>query len=250
MVGLIFAISGYRYCIRRTSLSRGALWLRPRLPKRLLWLFVIGASLFVPAGTLDWPQGWLFFAEFIGGMAVTGFWLKRHDLALFAERMRNPRREAQALWDKVFMLAVALVWYGWIIVMALDVKRWGLSHMPILWAVFGALLIPAGYLLVAYALKANSFAATVVRLQKERGQKVADSGPYASVRHPMYTGSVIIHLGTALLLGSWIGLGGVPLLAGMLAIRAILEERLLRAGLPGYAQYAARVRWRLIPLLW
>lgn len=223
---------------------------KPRFPTRLLWLFVIAGSLFVPAGTLDWPQGWLFFVEFVGGLAVTGFWLKRHDPALFDERMRKPRREAKAGWDKVFILAMAVVWYGWIIVMALDVKRWGLSHMPVLCAVLGALLIPAGYLLVAFALKANSFAATVIRLQEERGQKVADTGPYATVRHPMYTGSVVIHLGTALLLGSWIGLAIVPLLAGMLAVRSILEERLLCAGLAGYAQYAARVRWRLIPLLW
>ena len=223
---------------------------RARSPKRLLWLFVIGGSLFIPAGTLDWPQGWLFFVEFIGGIAVTGFWLKRHDPALFEERMRNPRREAQARWDKAFALAMGVVWYGWIIVIALDVKRWGVSHMPISCTVIGALLIPIGYLLVAYALKANSFAATVVRLQEERGQNVVDTGPYARVRHPMYTGSVIIHLGTALLLGSWIGLAIVPLLAGMLAFRSILEERLLCAGLPGYAQYATQVRWRLIPLLW
>ncbi len=192
----------------------------------------------------------MFFAEFVGGIAITAFWLKRHDPALFEERMRNTRREARARWDQIFMLAMGLVWYSWIIVMALDVKRWGLSHMPAIFAVLGAFLIFAGYFLVACALKANSFATTVIRLQQERGQKVADTGPYASVRHPMYTGSVIIHLGTALLLGSWIGLGGVPLLAGMLAFRSVLEERLLCAGLPDYARYAARVRWRLIPLLW
>lgn len=223
---------------------------RPQSAARLLWLFVIAASLFGPAGTLAWPQGWLFFVEFIGGIAVTAFWLKRHDPALYEERMTNPRRSAQARWDKAFMLAMGLVWYAWIVGMALDAKRFGLSHMPLGCAVAGAALIPAGYLLVARALKANSFAATVVRLQEERGQTVADTGPYAYVRHPMYTGSVIVHLGTALLLGSWLGLAVVPLLAAMLAVRAVLEERLLRAGLPGYAAYAGRVRRRLIPGLW
>ena len=217
---------------------------------RVLWLVVIAAALFVPAGTPAWPQGWIFFAEFIGGLVVTGIWLKRHDPALFRERMTNPGRSAWPRWDRAFGLAMMIAWYGWIVLMALDVKRWGLSHMPVWLEAAGAVLIPAGYLLIAAALRANSFAATVVRLQPERGQTVADTGPYAHIRHPMYTGSIVIHVGTALLLGSWIGLAVVPLLADMLAIRAFLEERLLLKGLPGYADYARRVRWRLVPGVW
>lgn len=217
--------------------------------KRVFWLLVIGASLFGPAGTLAWPEGWIFFVEFIGGMIVTMGWLKRHDPALFEERVNNPRRSAQPLWDKLFGLSMLVVWYGWIVSMSLG-RRWGWSHMPAGFVVLGAALIPAGYLFAASALKANSFAATVVRLQEERSQRVIDTGPYAFVRHPMYTGSIIIHLGTALLLGSWIGLEFVPVLAGMLGIRALLEERLLRKGLLGYVDYMARVRWRLIPGLW
>jgi protein-S-isoprenylcysteine O-methyltransferase Ste14 len=217
--------------------------------KHVPWLFVIGGSLFVPAGTLAWPQGWIFLAEFIGGMLVTMFWLKRHDRALFEERVNNPRRSDQPLWDKLFGLSMMVAWYGWIIVMSLD-KRWGWSQMPVGLAVLGAILIPAGYLFAASALKANSFAATVVRLQEERGQIVVDTGPYAFVRHPMYTGSVIVHIGTALLLGSVIGLAFVIVLTAMLGVRAVFEEHLLRDGLPGYDDYIARVRWRLIPGVW
>ncbi len=223
---------------------------RPKFPKRVFWLFVIAGSLFGPAGTLDWPQGWIFFAEFVGGLVAVGGWLKHHDPALFEERMSNPQREAQAPWDKLFVVAMGVVWYAWIILMAFDVKRLGHLHMPTGLAVLGALMIAAGYLFVASALKANSFAATVVRLQQERGHKVADTGPYAFVRHPMYTASIIIHIGTALLLGSWIGLEFVPVLAGMLGVRAVLEERLLRNGLRGYGDYMTRVRWRLVPGLW
>jgi protein-S-isoprenylcysteine O-methyltransferase Ste14 len=221
----------------------------PKMARRSLWLLVIVASLFVPAGTLAWPQGWIFLVEFIGGMVVTMGWLKRHDPALYEERIKNPRREARARWDKLFGVAMMVVWYGWIVFMALA-KRWGWTPTPVALSVVGAVLIPAGYLLAGYALKANSFAATVVRLQQERGQTVCDTGPYAFVRHPMYTGSIIVHLGTALLLGSWIGLALVSVLAGMLALRAVLEERLLRSGLPGYEEYTSRVRWRLLPAVW
>ncbi len=217
--------------------------------KRVPWLFVIGGSLFWPAGTLAWPQGWIFFVEFNGGTIVTMSWLKRHDPALYEERLNNPRRDAQPLGDKLFGLSMLLAWYGWIIFMSLG-KRWGWSHMPAGFVVLGAAVIPLGYLLAASALKANSFAATAVRLQHERGQKVIDRGPYAVVRHPMYTGSVIIHIGTALLLGSVIGLAFVIVLAAMLGVRAVLEEGLLRRELPGYCDYMTKVRYRLVPFIW
>ena len=217
---------------------------------RLFWLLLIPAALFVAAGTLDWPQGWIFLVEFVAGLFITMGWLKRHDEALFKERTTNSGRKSWALWDRLIGLAISVVWFGWIVLMALDVKRWGLTAMPLGCAIAGAVLIPLGFLFAATALKANTFAATVVRLQDERGQRVVDTGLYAHIRHPMYTGSIIVHLGTALLLGSWIGLPFVLLLAWLLAVRAVLEERLLCRGLPGYADYMARVPWRLVPGVW
>jgi len=217
---------------------------------RGLWLPVIAAALFVPAGTLDWPEGWIFFIEFVGCTIATAIWLKRHDPALYRERMTNPGRSAWTRSDRIIALVIAILWYGWIMLMALTVKRWGMAQMPAACAVAGAVLIPLGFLFAAVAAGANTFAATVVRLQPERGQKAIDAGPYAHVRHPMYTGSIVVHVGTALLLGSWIGLAVVPALAWLLALRAALEERLLCKGLPGYADYMRRVRWRLVPGVW
>jgi hypothetical protein len=96
----------------------------------------------------------------------------------------------------------------------------------------------------------NSFAAPVVKIQESRGQTVITSGPYRHVRHPMYAGGLMFLVGTSLLLGSWWGLITMPILTLLLAVRIQIEENALRAGLKGYEDYARRVRYRLIPLIW
>ena len=103
---------------------------------------------------------------------------------------------------------------------------------------------------IAWVFRENSFAAAVVRLQSERGHHVISSGPYAFVRHPMYSGAVLFMLGIALLLGSWWGAAMTPVFAILLGIRTRIEEKTLVAGLPDYANYMARVRYRLVPGLW
>lgn len=218
--------------------------------RRLVWLVLIGICLFVPAGRLDWPGAWIFLLLFVGGMFTTMGWLKRHDPALFAERKRSfGRQPDQPAWDKVFGLLMGFVWYGWITLMGFD-ARWSGIHMPVIGLAAGAAVMVAGYLLIAQCFKANTYAVTVVRLQTERGQKVADRGPYAYVRHPMYSALILIHIGKIVLLGSRLGFAVLPLLAVMLAFRAVLEERALRAGLPGYDTYMTKVRYRFVPSVW
>jgi protein-S-isoprenylcysteine O-methyltransferase Ste14 len=99
-------------------------------------------------------------------------------------------------------------------------------------------------------VRENSFAAPVVKVQAERGHRVIDTGPYAFVRHPMYSGAVLYFAGIALLLGSWWGLILSSVFFVLFSIRAAIEERALIDGLPGYADYLARVRYRLVPGLW
>jgi hypothetical protein len=102
----------------------------------------IGALLFLSAGTLDWPGAWIFMAKFvIGGLAVT-LWLAWRDPGLLKERMGGPFQTGQVFWDKVFMAFIIAVCFGWLVLMALDAKRWGLSHMPEAMSAAGAVLIP------------------------------------------------------------------------------------------------------------
>jgi len=96
----------------------------------------------------------------------------------------------------------------------------------------------------------NSFAAAVVKVQSERGHHVISTGPYALVRHPMYTSALVFFVGSALLLGSWWGVAMTPVFAILFGIRTRIEENTLTTGLPGYADYAARVRYRLVPGVW
>ncbi len=116
------------------------------------------------------------------------------------------------------------------------------------WAGCGLLL--AAFLFIYWTMRTNSFAAPVVKIQKDRGQTVITTGPYAIVRHPMYFGALFYFAGTSLVLGSWWGLATVPIFALLLGIRIGIEEKTLRMGLEGYDDYARRVRWRLIPLIW
>jgi protein-S-isoprenylcysteine O-methyltransferase Ste14 len=214
------------------------------------WFCLMGGALFVPAGTIDWRGGWIFLGEMMLLSAATVVWLAKHDPGLLKERLGSPIQKGQAKSDKVFMLAMIVIWYGWIVLMALDVKRWHVSERPDSAIYTGAALILLGFLAVLRTFRENSFAAPVIKIQEERGQRVIDTGPYALVRHPMYAGAFLYVLGTPLVLQSWIGLALVPVVMGFLIMRIFIEEAALRKGLPGYDEYTTRVRYRLLPGIW
>jgi protein-S-isoprenylcysteine O-methyltransferase Ste14 len=224
--------------------------MRKHLLRNITTLAVIVGLIFLPAGTLDWLQGWIFLALLVGCSLALGLWLQRTDTALLAERMKSPFSVDQARRDRVVMGAILLAMAAWLAFMALDARRFGWSHTPP-WAQWlGAVLILAAFIGWTAVLKANSFASVAVRLQPERGQRVISTGPYAVVRHPMYAFALLLMLGAPLLLGSLWGLLGVALLAPLLMARIRGEEAMLDAGLPGYRDYAARVRHRLLPGIW
>jgi len=224
------------------------------LAKTIIHTFVFTAVLalllFLPAGTLQWPQGWTFIALFVGCSEVTALWLFKTDPDLLAARMKSPMSGEQKSSDRAVMAAIFVVMIGWVVFMPLDAQRLGWSHTPMWAQALGALLILVAFLGWATVLKANSFASTQILVQKERGQKVIATGPYAIVRHPMYAYVLPLMIGTPLLLGSLWGLLGIVLVFPLLAARALGEEAMLFEGLPGYREYAARVRYRLFPGLW
>lgn len=206
--------------------------------------------LFVPAGTLAWPAAWIFLIEFSIASALITRWLLRNNPALLAERMKPLIQRDQKLWDKALMSLFLLLWCAWFVVMSLDAARFGWSHVPLWLQALGALAIAFSMYIMFVIMRTNSFAVPVVKIQAERGQRVISDGPYAIVRHPMYSGALLLILGTPLLLGSWWGLALAPALILLFAVRAVMEERTLMAELPGYADYAARVRHRLVPFVW
>jgi len=219
------------------------------LLQNLIWIVAMGALLFVPAGTLHWPAAWVFLGTIAILGVSCGLWLARTDPALLAERMHPMMQSNQPLADKIFMLAFGLVALSWFLVIGFD-ERMHASHVPTALQAMGLamLLGSAGFMM--WVMHENSFAAPVVKLQTERDHRVVSTGPYAWVRHPMYSGSVLFFAGAPLLLGSWWGVAMLPLFTALFAIRTRIEERALIAGLPGYADYAARVRYRLLPGLW
>lgn len=215
-----------------------------------IWLFFIAVLLFASAGTLHWPGAWIYLAFAVAVSIAGGLWLYRRDPGLLAERLGSIFQRDQKGWDKLFMMAMFVLWLLWLVLMGFDAKRFHWSHVPFSVQMLGLGLIVVANYIIALTFRENSYAAPVVKIQKERGHQVVSTGPYAYVRHPMYAGVLFYMTGTPLLLGSWWGLAVSVLIIALVGVRAVLEERTLMAELDGYASYAARVRYRLVPYLW
>jgi protein-S-isoprenylcysteine O-methyltransferase Ste14 len=219
------------------------------LLQSLVWIAALGALLFVPAGTLHWPAAWVFLGFMTTVGLVFGLWLAKNDPALLAERMSSPIQPDQPTADKKIIVAFGISILVWFIATGLDHRFHG-SQMPLALQALGLALLTMSSAFIMWVFHENSFAAAVVKVQAERGHHVISSGPYAFVRHPMYSAVVLFMVGIPLLLGSWWGTALSPAFAILFGIRAGIEEDTLVSGLPGYADYAARVRYRLVPGLW
>jgi protein-S-isoprenylcysteine O-methyltransferase Ste14 len=224
--------------------------LRRLIIQTVAFIAVMAALLFVPAGTVAWPSAWVFVGELAVPSVLIGAWLARHDTALLEERMSGLFRPGQSRADRALMAVFLALTVARLVAMALDAMRFRLSHVPVSLQGAGALAVALCFYLAFLTFRANTYAAAAVRVQAERGHRVVTDGPYAVVRHPMYAGAVLYFLGTPLLLGSWYGLAFAPVLIAFLAVRAVMEERMLTRALDGYPAYAARVRYRLVPYIW
>jgi protein-S-isoprenylcysteine O-methyltransferase Ste14 len=215
-----------------------------------IWFGAMGILLFLAAGTFAWPGAWAYLVLMVALSVTVGIDLARHDPGLLRERMGSPVQRDQPAADKMLLIALLLFMFAWLVLMGLDAKRFAWSSVPAVMQVLGALITLWSIWFCYRAMRENSFAAPVIKLQQERGQRVISTGPYAFVRHPMYFGAAFYFIGTALLLGSWWGVIFASVLIGLLCIRIPIEEKALRAGLVGYDEYAAHVRYRLIPHVW
>jgi protein-S-isoprenylcysteine O-methyltransferase Ste14 len=214
-----------------------------------LYFVAMGALLFASAGTLDWPAAWVFLVTGAIIGPAGGLWLAKTDPALLEERLRPLVQKDQPAADKKFMLAFGVTAIAWFVAMGLD-RRMQASDVPLVLQVAGFAMYLVATAFMMWVFRENSFAAAVVKLQPERHQHVVSTGPYAYVRHPMYSGVMLFFVGVPLLLGSWWGVAIALVFLVLFAVRARIEERTLIEGLPDYADYAARVRYRLLPGVW
>lgn len=212
----------------------------------LVWLAITGALLFAAAGTVRWPEAWAYLGLWLAGAVVSGS-------LLVQKKSGHPQRAhavaAKAL-GQALLVAIFGGWPALQIVAGLDAVRYRWSHMPLWLEIAGALAVVLGIYVFHIVMLENSYASPVVKVDAERGHCVVSSGPYAWVRHPMYAGAILYFLGTALLLGSWYAFAIGIVLIVIIALRAVWEEETLRAELPGYADYASRVKYRLVPGVW
>lgn len=204
-------------------------------------------ALFVPAGTVAYWQGWTFIAVFLVTTILPSIYLAVRDPAALQRRMRaGPTAETRPLQRIVISATVVLV-IAALVVSALD-HRFGWSSVPP-WAVaVGYVLVAVGLLLAQLVVVQNGYASANITV--EEGQPLVSSGLYGVVRHPMYSGALVMMVGMPLALDSLWGLGVVAAAVPVLALRIADEEKMLRDELAGYAEYATRVRSRLVPGVW
>lgn len=221
------------------------------LAVQIVGMFLVFAlALFLAAGTVAWLAGWVFLILFFGFVVVLSVWLLGYNPGLLTERMTGIGKADQKTWDKVFFGLLNVIFLAWLILMPLDAVRFHWSHMPVVLQVIGACLSLGSFYLFFLTFRENSYLSPAVRIQTDRGQTVVSTGPYHVVRHPMYAAAASFIVGTALLLGSWYGLLLGLLLVVAVSIRAVQEERTLRAELRGYDEYMTRVKYRLVPYVW
>lgn len=218
------------------------------LVRTLLVYLLMLLSLWGPAWDVGWWQAWVYSAAFLVSGIGGRLWAELRHPGLLAERQSlKSVREAKP-WDKVLAPLVGVsVSFPMFIVAGLD-HRWGWSPVFPAWLnIIGLAMVSVGYGFAVWALVENPFFSTAVRVQLDRGHVVCDTGPYRIVRHPGYAGNVLPLAGIALSLGSLWTLVPAALAFIILAIRTMLEDQTLQEELPGYRDYAQRVRYRLIP---
>ena len=212
---------------------------------------IFGVLLFVPAGTLDWWRAWVLMGVVLIATTATMIGVFRHNEGLLDERYRAPIQQGQPVADRIVVLSLLAAFFGLMILIPIDVFHLHLMRVPgpaVSW--IGLALFIAGWTVVAIAMGENSFAAPVVRYQRERGQIVIDRGLYGVVRHPMYAGALLLMFGMPLWLGSYAAALWALVPIAVMATRAVIEERFLRGALEGYDDYMNRTRYRLIPFVW
>ena len=208
---------------------------------------ILLACLFIPAGTLSYWQAWVFLAVFAVSSQALGIYFLAHDRKLIERRMKigpvAEQRPVQKIISALFMLGFV----GFLVLPAFD-HRFGWSPVAPVLSILANAIIVLSFVLFFLVMQSNSYAASTI--QVEEGQPVVSTGPYAYVRHPMYSGALLLLAAMPLALGSWLSVLLLVPFFPVLAWRILDEEDFLRQNLPGYDEYMRRVQYRLVPQVW
>ena len=215
---------------------------------RLLATVAFVVLIFAAAGTFDWPRLWFFLGFYAVTTSALMIWLKRRDPGLLKERM-TIRKDVKG-WDKTIVRVYTVLLMVLYILIPLDAVRFRWSRVPptLSWLAFAVIFLAC--IIVFWAFRENAFLSGFVRIQTDRGHTVCTTGPYCYVRHPMYLAVILSILGVPLFLGSLYSLIPAAFVVALFVLRTCLEDRTLQRELPGYAEYVARTRWKLVPGVW
>jgi protein-S-isoprenylcysteine O-methyltransferase Ste14 len=230
---------------RKSETTRGVMrW----LIREVVGVLFVAATLFIPAGRLDWAMGWALVGIYAIWVSATALIMIPKCPDLLAERAS--RRKGVKIWDAVLLSIVGLTTMAKYILAGLDLRFGWTVHIPLALQVTALAIAALGYALMTWAMAENAFFSTIVRIQEDRGHTVVTGGPYRYVRHPGYTGTIAFELATPIMLGSLWALipGGLAVL--LTIIRTAFEDKTLHDELSGYPEYAQQTRYRLLPGAW
>lgn len=244
--GYLFVYVNKKWIVNKREIkdmSRGKL-IVSALIKYCMGLLMVGLLLFLPAGTFDYWNAWLFICLLFVPMFLLGVILFMKSPQLLEKRLNSKEKESE---QAIVVILSLFMFFGGFISCALD-YRFGWSDMPVGVVGIAAVVQLASYGLYGEVMRENAYLSRTVEIQEE--QKVVDTGLYGVVRHPMYFSSVLLFLSMPLVLGSWIGFLIFLLYPILLVKRIRNEEKVLEEGLPGYREYMQRVRYRMFPFIW
>jgi protein-S-isoprenylcysteine O-methyltransferase Ste14 len=207
----------------------------------------MGILLFGPAWTLDFWQGWVYLFVFTASSTMITAYLWKKDPKLLERRVNAGPAAEKETSQKLIQLFASLTFIGTMILPSLD-HRISWSDVPLPVVILGDVFVALGFFVIFLVFKENSFAAATIEVAPD--QRVISTGPYALVRHPMYSGALVMLFGTPLALGSWWGLLMFIPMTFIIVWRLLDEEKFLSKNLSGYTEYCQRVRYRLVPFIW
>ncbi len=217
----------------------------------VLAIFILlGGVLFLAAGRLDWWDAWILMAIYFLIAQGAGLWMLRYDPQLLKERDQAVMRTNVKGWDRLMVALNLLLTLALYAMLGLDAGRFHWSTVPLLVRCLGGLAALLSFAMSLWASSVNTYMSAMVRIQQERGHQAITIGPYRYIRHPMYLGMCLLDIGIPLIFNSWLGLVVSGLMIAAVVIRTALEDATLKRELPGYADYARLVRYRLLPGVW